>query len=271
MPELPEVEVTCRGIEPHLVEQCITNVVVRNPSLRWPIPNNLKKILTGLKICKVTRRGKYLLIDCGKGTLILHLGMSGSLLVLHIRTPPQKHDHFDLILDSDMILRLRDPRRFGAVLWTTDDVMCHPLLAHLGPEPLNSTFNGVLLYKNTRSRSASIKLTLMNNRVVVGVGNIYANEALFQAGINPRVAAGKIGINRYNKLACIIKKTLRLAINAGGSSIRNFVNSDNSPGYFQQQYWVYKRAGKPCRKCGDIIRQIKQGQRSSFYCPNCQK
>ncbi|TFH08237.1 MAG: bifunctional DNA-formamidopyrimidine glycosylase/DNA-(apurinic or apyrimidinic site) lyase [Nitrosomonadales bacterium] len=271
MPELPEVEVVCRGIEPHLVKQRITNVIIRNPCLRWPIPNNLGEILVGLKISKVTRRGKYLLLDCGKGTLILHLGMSGSLLILAIRTPPQKHDHFDLILDSGKILRLKDPRRFGAVLWTADDVMCHPLLVHLGPEPFTKTFNGKFLYERTRGRSASIKETLMNNRVVVGVGNIYANEALFHAGINPRVAANRIGISRYDKLVCVVKKTLKLAINAGGSSLRNFVNSDNKPGYFQQQYWVYKRTGKPCRKCGNAIKQIKQGQRSSFYCPSCQK
>ena len=271
MPELPEVEVTCRGIKPHLVKQCITKVIVRNPNLRWPIPNNLKKILIGLKIRTVTRRGKYLLINCDKGTLILHLGMSGSLLVQHIRTPPQKHDHFDLTLDNNMILRLRDPRRFGAILWTTNDIKYHPLLAKLGPEPLKITFNGTYLYENTRSRNASIKETLMNNRVVVGVGNIYANEALFQAGINPKIAAYKIGLNRYERLVYVIKKTLKLAINAGGSSIRNFVNNDNNPGYFQQQYWVYQRTGKPCKKCGDIIKQIKQNQRSSFYCPSCQK
>jgi len=271
MPELPEVEVTCQGIKPHLVNQCITNIIVRNPHLRWPVPSNLKKILTGLRICTVTRRGKYLLIDCGKGTLILHLGMSGSLLVQHIKISPQKHDHFDLTLDSGTNLRLRDPRRFGAVLWTTDDVMRHRLLAHLGPEPLSDTFNGTLLYKNTRGRNVSIKETLMNNRIVVGIGNIYANEALFRAGINPRVAACKIGLNRYEGLVFAIKKTLKLAINAGGSSIRNFVHSDNSPGFFQQQYWVYKRTGQPCRKCKNVIRQIKQGQRSSFYCRSCQK
>jgi len=271
MPELPEVEVVCRGIEPYLVRQRITSVMIRNPCLRWPIPSNLNKILAGLKIRKVTRRGKYLLLDCGKGTLILHLGMSGSLLILATRTPPQKHDHFDLILDSGMILRLRDPRRFGAVLWATSDVMRHPLLVRLGPEPLTATFSGNLLYEKTRGRNASIKEILMNSRIVVGVGNIYASEALFHAGINPRIAAGRIGINRYDKLVCVVKKTLKLAINAGGSSLRNFVNSDSSPGYFQQQYWVYKRTGKPCRKCGVAIRQIKQGQRSSFYCPSCQK
>lgn len=271
MPELPEVEVTCRGIKHYLVKQRISNVIVRNPCLRWPVPNDLRKILTGLKICRVSRRGKYILINCSKGTLILHLGMSGSLLVLHIKTPPKKHDHFDLILDSNVTLRLRDPRRFGAVLWTTDDVMRHPLLIHLGPEPLNNTFSGTLLYKSTRNRNASIKETLMNNRIVVGVGNIYANEALFQAGINPKIAANRIGKDRYETLVCIIKTTLRLAINAGGSSLRNYVNSNNDSGYFQQQYWVYSRTGKPCRKCGNIIRKIKQGQRSSFYCPSCQK
>ena len=271
MPELPEVEVTCRSIEPHLVKQYITNVIVRNPRLRWPIPDDLKKILTGLRISTVTRRGKYLLVDCSEGTLILHLGMSGSLLVQHIGIPPQKHDHFDLILDSGMALRLRDPRRFGAVLWTTDDVMCHWLLAHLGPEPLSEEFNGAILYKNTRNRNASIKETLMNNRIVVGVGNIYANEALFRAGINPKISACKVGLNRYVRLVAAIKKTLELAINAGGSSISNFVHSDNSQGYFQQQYSVYQRTGKPCRKCESVIRQSKQGQRSSFYCPSCQK
>ena len=271
MPELPEVEVTCRSIKPHLVKQHVTNVIVRNPRLRWPIPDDLKKILTGLKISSVTRRGKYLLIDCSEGTLILHLGMSGSLLVQHTRIPPQKHDHFDLILDNSITLRLRDPRRFGAVLWTTDDILSHWLLAHLGPEPLSEAFNGTLLYKNTRNRGASIKETLMNNRIVVGVGNIYANEAIFRAGINPKTAACEISLNRYTMLVTAIKKTLELAINAGGSSISNFVHSDNSQGYFQQQYLVYQRTGKPCRKCERVIRQIKQGQRSSFYCPSCQK
>lgn len=271
MPELPEVEVTRRGIEPYLVQQNIVDIIIRNPYLRWPITDNLKKELTGLKIYTVTRRGKYLLINCGKGTLILHLGMSGNLLIQNSSIPPQKHDHFDMNLDSGIILRLRDPRRFGAVLWTTENVKYHPLLAHLGPEPLNSTFNGSVLFKNTRGRSASIKETLMNNRVVVGVGNIYANEALFLAGINPKVAAGKISKGRYDRLDCAIKKTLKLAISRGGSSIRNFVNSENNPGYFQQQYWVYNRMGKICRKCGKIIRRLKQGQRSSFYCPNCQK
>tara|TARA_B100000686_G_scaffold132216_1_gene139150 strand:- start:2801 stop:3619 length:819 start_codon:yes stop_codon:yes gene_type:complete len=271
MPELPEVEVTCQSIEPHLVKKYITNVIVRKPRLRWPIPSDIAKILIGLRIDTVTRRGKYILINCTKGTLILHLGMSGSLLIQHIGIPPQKHDHFDLIINEDITLRLRDPRRFGAILWTTNNPMSHPLLANLGPEPLSKVFNGSLLYKNTRSRNASIKEAIMNNRIVVGVGNIYANEALFRAGINPKIAAYKISLDRYIILVRAIKKTLKLAILAGGSSINNFVHSDNSHGYFQQQYSVYQRTGRPCKKCKNNIKQIKQGQRSSFYCPSCQK
>lgn len=271
MPELPEVEVVCRGIEPHLVKQRITSVIIRNPNLRWPIPNNLQKILAGMEICKVTRRGKYLLFDCGIGTLILHLGMSGTLLILPNSVPPQKHDHFDLILENGLILRLKDPRRFGAVLWTTNDVIRHPLLMHLGPEPFSAAFSKNFLFEKTRGRKASIKEILMNGHIVSGIGNIYASEALFHAGINPRIAAGRISMDRYDKLVYAVKKTLKCAIAAGGSSLRNFVNSDSKPGYFQQQYWVYKRNGKPCRKCGSVIKQVKQGQRSSFYCKSCQK
>jgi formamidopyrimidine-DNA glycosylase len=216
------------------------------------------------------------LFDCGKGTLILHLGMSGSLRLLPETTlqqkfQPQKHDHFDLILDNGAILRLRDPRRFGAVLWQPDDIMRHPLLARLGPEPLTAAFNENRLYEKTRGRRASIKEILMNNHIVVGVGNIYANEALFRADINPKTAAGRIGVSRYKKLVQAVKEILTLAIEAGGSSLRDFVNSDGNPGYFQQQYWVYGRAGQSCRSCGAIIKQIKQGQRSSFYCPQCQR
>ena len=271
MPELPEVEVTRRGIEPHLAGRRIAGATIRNPNLRWPVPRNLGSMLAGLKIREVTRRGKYLLLDCGKGTLILHLGMSGSLRLLPIPMPPEKHDHFDLILNDGSILRLKDPRRFGAILWKTGDVLQHPLLADLGPEPLTTDFNGSVLHEKMRGRSASIKEVIMNSRIVVGVGNIYASEALFRAGINPKIAAGRIGLERCEKLAQAIKQTLRLAIRAGGSSLRDFVNSDGNPGYFQQQYWVYDRAGQPCRKCGAPIKQIKQGQRSSFYCPRCQK
>ena len=271
MPELPEIEVARCGIEPHLLGRRIVGVTVRNPNLRWPVPGNLGDTLTGLTVRTVSRRAKYLLLDCGKGTLILHLGMSGSLRLLPIPIPPEKHDHFDLVLDDGGILRLKDPRRFGAILWKTGDVLQHPLLANLGPEPLTTDFNGSVLHEKMRGRSASIKEVIMNSRIVVGVGNIYASEALFRAGINPKIAAGKIRLERCEKLAQAIKRTLQLAIEAGGSSLRDFVNSDGKPGYFQQQYWVYDRAGQPCRKCGTPIKQIKQGQRSSFYCPRCQK
>tara|TARA_R110002073_G_scaffold64308_8_gene161194 strand:- start:808 stop:1626 length:819 start_codon:yes stop_codon:yes gene_type:complete len=272
MPELPEVETTRRGIEPYLVGHKITKVIVRNPSLRWPIPDNLEKILSGLRIHAVTRRAKYLLLDCGTGTLILHLGMSGSLRIHAITIiPPQKHDHFDLILDNQVVLRYRDPRRFGAILWKSGDILNHRLLVNLGPEPLTEAFNEKQLYAKTRGRRSSIKETLMNSHIVVGVGNIYANEALFCAAINPKTASGRIGMSRYRKLVQAVKAILQLAIEAGGSSLRDFVNCDGRPGYFQQHYWVYGRGGQACRKCGAMIRQIKQGQRSSFYCPVCQR
>ncbi|MBA3756093.1 MAG: bifunctional DNA-formamidopyrimidine glycosylase/DNA-(apurinic or apyrimidinic site) lyase [Nitrosomonas sp.] len=275
MPELPEVETTRRGIAPHLVGQAIANVIVRNPRLRWPIPNDLSEILTGLTIQTVTRRAKYLLLDCSVGTLILHLGMSGSLRILPVKmthsvASPEKHDHFDLILNDRTILRLRDPRRFGAVLWHRGDILQHPLLMNLGPEPLTSDFNARQLFKKTRESRVSIKQTLMNSHVVVGIGNIYANEALFLAGINPKIAAGKIGIMRYERLVQAVKRILQQSIEAGGSSLRDFVNSDGRPGYFQQQYWVYGRAGERCKQCDSEIKQIKQSQRSSFYCSNCQ-
>jgi formamidopyrimidine-DNA glycosylase len=277
VPELPEVEVIRRGIASQLEGQRIAAVAIRNPNLRWPVPLDLGQTLRGLSIDKVTRRGKYLLFDCRKGTLILHLGMSGSLRLLPVPsaasapTPPQPHDHIDVVLENGATLRLRDPRRFGAVLWATDDVLRHALLAQLGPEPLTEAFNGNLLYKKTRGRTASIKEVLMNSRIVAGVGNIYANEALFLAGIKPITAAGTLGARRCEKLVQAIKDTLNLAIEAGGSSLRDFVGSDGNPGYFQQQYWVYGRTGQPCRKCRANIEQIRQGQRSSFYCPQCQR
>ena len=272
MPELPEVEVICRGIVSHLEGRRIAAARIRNHALRWPVAPDLDQILRGAEIGQVTRRGKYILLDCGKGTLILHLGMSGSLRLLPAETtaPPGKHDHVDLVLDNGVILRLRDPRRFGAMLWAQSDVMQHALLAQLGPEPLTAAFTGTLLYRRTRGRRASIKEVLMNSRIVVGVGNIYANEALFRAGIAPTTPAGRLGAGRCQKLVQAIKVTLDLAIQAGGSSLRDFTDSDGNPGYFQQQYWVYGRAGKPCRSCGTAISQIRQGQRSSFYCPHCQ-
>jgi len=274
MPELPEVEVTRRGIAPQLVGQRIDTAVVRNKNLRWPIPAHLPKTVAGLTIRDVNRRGKYLLIDCGLGFLLLHLGMSGSLRLLAADVAAQKHDHFDLILANHTRLRLKDPRRFGAVLWLPGDLqnaLQHPLLAHLGPEPLTAAFTGKALHDAIRGRKVHIKIALMNSRIVVGVGNIYASEALFGAGIHPDTAAGKIGLVRCEKLAQTIKTILQAAIQAGGSSLRDFVGSDGNPGYFQQNYFVYGRGGEPCRKCGASIKQITQGQRSSFYCPRCQR
>ena len=281
MPELPEVEVTRLGIAPHLEGRHIAGITIRQPRLRWPIPDGLHEQLQGKLIKSVSRRAKYLLLDCEVGTLILHLGMSGSLRLLRASDAetiqsikfvdaPGKHDHFDLIVDNQVILRFRDPRRFGAVLWQPGCIKQHPLFVHLGPEPLSKDFSAKRLYENSRGRKSSIKETIMNNQIVVGVGNIYANEALFHAKINPQTAAGRIGLFRYEILVQQIKSVLEIAIEAGGSSLRDFVKSDGNPGYFQQQYWVYGRAGMACKRCGTVIRMIKQAQRSSFYCPACQ-
>jgi len=271
MPELPEVETTLRGITPHLVDHQIVAVVIRNPKLRWPIPNNLDALLHGQVVRGLQRRAKYILITFDHGTLILHLGMSGSLRILPVGTLPQKHDHFDLVLEDGELLRLRDPRRFGAVLWHTGEVAQHPLLAALGPEPLQQDFDGEYLHRTTRTRSAVIKQVIMDSHLVVGVGNIYANEALFRAKIRPQLAAHKLSLPRCQKLAQCIKEVLLEAIEQGGSTLRDFVHSDGSSGYFQQSYFVYGRTGKPCRVCGTPIKQVRQGQRSTFYCLQCQK
>lgn len=271
MPELPEVETVLRGLEPHLSGQNIAGALLRNRNLRWPIPAKLPSILRGQTIRALRRRAKYLLVECGGGTLILHLGMSGSLLLLPAATPAEKHDHFDLLLVNGMAVRLRDPRRFGAVLWCEGEVAQHPLLAKLGPEPLLENFNAGYLYRATRKRAAAIKQVIMDNRMVVGVGNIYASEALFRAGIRPQLAAGKLSSARCASLVQAIRETLHEAIAQGGSSLRDFVDSGGNPGHFQQHLWVYGRAGSPCRACGTAIKQIRQGQRSSFYCPSCQK
>ncbi len=270
MPELPEVETTCRGLSPHLTGQRISQVVIRNASLRWPIPTAIEHSLPGQSIHRISRRGKYLLLQCDTGHLILHLGMSGSLRVLPSSTPPEKHDHFDLILNNHTLMRLRDPRRFGAVLWTNSDVFSHPLLSTLGVEPLTDEFNAAMLYNQTRNRSASIKQVIMDSHLVVGVGNIYANESLFRAGISPKTPAYRISLKRYTKFVDEIKATLALAITAGGSSLRDFVGAEGKPGYFQQQYFVYGRTNEPCRNCGHPIKTIRQGQRSTFYCAKCQ-
>ena len=271
MPELPEVETTLRGLEPHLVGQRISGVVVRHPQLRWPIPKGLPKLLPGQTIRSIRRRAKYLFIECDSGTLILHLGMSGSLRIPPAGTAHEKHDHFDLLLASGLLMRLRDPRRFGAVLWHEGDPAQHPLLVHLGVEPLEHKFDADYLHHATRKRSAAIKLVIMDSHVVVGVGNIYANEALFRASIRPQLEANRLSLARCALLVQAVREILEDSIRLGGSSLRDYVGSDGNPGYFQQHYWVYGRTGEPCRTCGTIIKQIRQGQRSSFYCAHCQK
>jgi formamidopyrimidine-DNA glycosylase len=271
MPELPEVETTLRGLAPHLTGQIVADIIIRNPQLRWPIPPNLPALLSGKTIRSLQRRAKYLLISFDHGTLILHLGMSGSLRILTATTPPDKHEHFDLVLSNGITMRLRDPRRFGAVLWHGGELNQHPLFANLGPEPLQEHFNSRHLYLTTRNRSAAIKQVIMDNHVVVGVGNIYANEALFRAGIKPQLSAKRLSRVRCEKLVAEIRATLTEAIQLGGSSLRDYVDSDGKQGYFQQHYWVYGRTNEACRKCGTPIKLIKQGQRSSFYCPACQR
>ena len=271
MPELPEVETTRLGLTPHLQGEFIRTAIVRNRHLRWPVPHKLAELVAGREIRKLERRSKYLLLDCGGAWLIYHLGMSGSLRVVPADTPPRTHDHVDLVLANGNALRLHDPRRFGAILWEPGDLSRHKLLRGLGPEPLESEFSGGWLFERTRGRTAPIKNVLMDNHMVCGVGNIYANESLFRAGIHPARAAGRIARPRYARLAEEVRVTLRAAIEAGGSTLRDFVHADGSPGYFQQQYFVYGRAGEKCLKCGTPIKTVRIGQRSAFYCPSCQK
>lgn len=273
MPELPEVEVTRLGVAPLIEGRTVTRVVTRRPDLRWPFPAGLDKLLRGKTVLGTGRRGKYLLIRFEHGTLIVHLGMSGHLRVLPPATPPQLHDHFDLVV-GDQAVRLHDPRRFGAVLWHGNDagpIEQHPMLLGLGVEPLEEGFSGATLYAGTRGRKAPIKQVLLAGDIVVGVGNIYACESLFKAGINPKTPAGRISRNRYDKLALAIKEILAAAIVQGGSTLRDFIAVNGQSGYFQQTYFVYDRAGVDCRVCGAPVRQIRQGQRSTFYCVNCQK
>jgi formamidopyrimidine-DNA glycosylase len=271
LPELPEVETTRRGLAPHLLNQRVRTAVIRNAALRVPVPRRLPQLVAGTTIRNVDRRGKYLLIDCGTGTLIVHLGMSGRLWLVPAETPVQTHDHFDLVLENGNAVRLRDPRRFGLVVWQKGDALKHPLLAHIGPEPLSPAFDGEWLYRTTRNRSAAIKLVLMDSRVVAGVGNIYASEALFRARINPRVPARRIGRARYDVLVAKVRETLLAAIQAGGSTLRDYVGGDGRAGYFQNEHLVYDRAGQPCLTCGDPVKELRQGQRATYYCPSCQR
>lgn len=270
MPELPEVETTRCGIEPFLLGRRIRALVVRNRKLRWPIPAGLGNKLTGQRIQAVARRAKYLLLVLERGTLIVHLGMSGSLRVAPADRTPQKFDHVDLVLENGDCLRLRDPRRFGALLWTEGDAARHRLLKHLGPEPFDPACDGDYLHRATRGRRVAIHNLLLNGRIVAGIGNIYANEALFAAGIRPQQAAGRISRARCARLIETVRTTLTQAIAAGGTTLRDFRQADGNPGYFRQKLTVYGRAGLPCPRCRRLIRVARLGQRRVFYCSHCQ-
>ena len=278
MPELPEVETTRLGLLPRVQGSRIATVTVRERRLRWPIPKNLARLLSGNTVADITRRGKYLLWDCRlnerRGYLLSHLGMSGSLRVINADDKgcaPQSHDHLDIGFDNGVTIRYTDPRRFGAMLWIAGALPAHALLDKLGPEPLSAAFDGAHLRAAARGRSVSIKEFIMNSQVVVGVGNIYASESLFRAGIHPRRSAGAVSHARLARLAVAIKTTLQAAIHAGGSSLRDYVQANGELGYFQVDAFVYDRGGLACRVCTTSIRAIRQGQRSTYFCPRCQK
>jgi len=271
MPELPEVETTRRGLLPHVVGRRIRDVVVRNGALRWPVPAHLARTLRGEEVVDVRRRGKYLVFDCRKGHLIVHLGMSGRLTLVPEGQPARRHDHVDVRFEGERALRLTDPRRFGAMLWVRGKAEDHALLRELGLEPFDEAFTGAALHERSRGRRVAVKHFLMDAHVVTGVGNIYASEALFHAGVHPLRAAGRISRARYDRLAASVRATLERALAAGGTTLRDFANASGHPGYFQNECAVYGREGEPCRACGTPIRALRQGQRSTFYCPRCQR
>ncbi|WP_439135418.1 bifunctional DNA-formamidopyrimidine glycosylase/DNA-(apurinic or apyrimidinic site) lyase [Pseudomaricurvus sp.] len=271
MPELPEVETTCRGIAPHIVNRAVKAVVVRQPQLRWPVPVDLAEQVVGRKLLGVSRRGKYLLLRFPTGHLLVHLGMSGNLRIVERREDPGYHDHVDIDFGEKCVLRLNDPRRFGAVLWTSEPLLEHQLLGHLGPEPLEELFDTDYLYQRSRKRKQAIKAFIMDSKVVVGVGNIYANEALFAAGIRPTRAAGTVSRAAMERLVSEIKLVLARAIEQGGTTLKDFVGGDGKPGYFQQQLLVYGRQGQPCQQCKKPLKEIRLGQRSTVYCTSCQR
>lgn len=269
MPELPEVEVSRLGISPHLIGNTIEKVVVRNRQLRWPVPEEVH-LTEGYVIDNIRRRAKYLLIDTKAGSIILHLGMSGRLCVVPSKTELQKHDHIDVQLTNGQCLRLNDARRFGACLWLDKNESTHPLFNTLGPEPLTGDFDGERLFALSRNKQVPVKNFIMDNKTVVGVGNIYANESLFLAGIDPRRSAGKVSKKRYLRLAPIIKDVLAKAIKQGGTTLKDFAQADGKPGYFAQELLVYGRAKKPCVTCNEPLKSVVIGQRNTFYCQHCQ-
>jgi len=270
VPELPEVETTRRGIAPHLEGQTVRSVSVRNGRLRWPVPEDLGVRLEGEVIRSVERRAKYLFLNLDSGSVIVHLGMSGSLRIITDNSAALTHDHVELMLDSGVRLRYNDPRRFGCWLWSSNPDT-HPLIASLGPEPLAPEFNGAYLFRRSRGKSTAVKSFIMDGHVVVGVGNIYANEALFKAGIHPRRQAGRISLSRYHRLVEVVQETLMAAILMGGTTLRDFVNSDGQPGYFAQSLLVYGRGGQPCSECQATLREIRMNQRATVYCTRCQR
>lgn len=270
MPELPEVETSRSGIEPFLLGKAITEINIRQHKLRWPIPENLPSLASGQKILAVKRRAKYIYLQLANGNIIIHLGMSGSLRICDKNTTPEKHDHIDISVTGNKTLRLRDPRKFGCVLWQPGDINEHKLIKPLGPEPLDDIFSGDFLHDKARGRKCSIKSFIMNSHIVVGVGNIYASEALFRAGINPKRQAGNISPKRMHDLVTAIKLTLSLAIKEGGTTLRDFTGISGQPGYFAQKLLVYGRKGKACTICDKPIKQLTQQARSTFYCSNCQ-
>lgn len=271
MPELPEVETTLRGIEPHISGQIITDVIVRNKNLRWPVPATIKKHMPGLKLNRLERRGKYILLFTDKGTAILHLGMSGSLRINESTVAPEKHDHIDIVFNNGKILRYRDPRRFGCLLWTNKPVEQHKLISSMGPEPLTDDFNADYLHAKSRQRKSNVKGFIMDGKVVTGVGNIYASEALFSAGILPSRQAGRVSKERYQLLVECIKDVLTRAIKQGGTTLKDFTREDGQPGYFKQSLNVYDRAGEDCVQCRQSIKQKTLNQRSTYYCSHCQR
>jgi len=270
MPELPEVETTRRGLAPWLEGQQIARTVARAPRLRWPVPEEFTQRLPGARVTALERRAKWLFLRTDRGTALLHLGMTGSFRVLSDEQPPGLHDHLDIVTADGLTVRFHDPRRFGSVLWTDVDPALHPLIAPLGPEPLGDRFTAAYLHARSRKRSIAIKPHLMNAHIVVGVGNIYASEALFRAGIHPARAAGRIALPRMEALVAAIREVLAEAICSGGTTLRDYYNGDGQPGYFAQRLRVYDRAGRPCQQCGTPVKQVVLGQRSSYYCPHCQ-
>lgn len=270
MPELPEVETTRRGITPHILNQTVESIIIRAPKLRWPIPKSIATDLPGLKVLDIERRAKYLLLRFTTGTLIIHLGMSGRLQTLSVKTPPQKHDHVDFSFANGAWLRYTDPRRFGSILWTTESPLEHKLLKNLGPEPLNPEFTSKYLFAQNKNKKVAIKKLIMDSQIVVGVGNIYASEALFAAKIDPRKAAQDVSLEQCTLLVKHIKKILKLAIAQGGTTLKDFLDTSGKPGYFSQKLQVYGRDKQPCNDCNSPIQSLQLGQRNTFFCENCQ-